>query len=54
MTVYKEIMKYIGLIIEWDYENQKAHINMPVYLQKAFTRFKHKTLEKCKTCRTLT
>jgi hypothetical protein len=41
MTVDKEATKYIGLTIEWDYKNQKAHIHMPDYLRKAFTRFKH-------------
>ena len=46
MTVVKEAKKYIGLTIEWDYENQKAHIHMPGYLAKAFTRFKHEVLDK--------
>jgi len=41
MTVDKEARKYIGLTIEWDYENRKARIHMPGYLEKAFTRFKH-------------
>jgi hypothetical protein len=36
----------IGLTIEWDYTNRKAHIHMPGYLQKALTRFKHKTPDK--------
>jgi hypothetical protein len=46
MTVDKEATKYIGLTIEWDYMNQKAHIHMLGYLQKALIRFKHKTLDK--------
>jgi hypothetical protein len=29
MTVDKEATKYIGLTIEWDYENRKAHFHMP-------------------------
>jgi hypothetical protein len=41
MTVDEEATKYIGLTIEWEYKKQKAHIHMPGYLQKAFTRFKH-------------
>ncbi len=41
MTVDKEATKYIGLTIKWDYMNQKAHIHMPGYLQKALIRFKH-------------
>ncbi len=46
MTVDKEATKYIGLTIKWEYKKQKAHIHMPGYLQKAFTRFKHKMLVK--------
>jgi hypothetical protein len=42
MTVDEEGTKYIGLTIKWEYTKQKAHIHMPGYLQKAFTRFKHK------------
>ncbi len=42
MTVDEEATKYIGLTIEWEYKKQKAHIHMPGYLQKAFTRFNHK------------
>ncbi len=49
MTVDNEAMKYIGLTIKWDYENRKAHIHMPGYLEKAFTRFKHEAPEKFKT-----
>ena len=41
MTVDKEATKYIGLTIQWDYTNRKAHIHMPGYLDKAFVRFKH-------------
>ncbi len=46
MTVDKEATKYIGLTIEWDYTNRKAHIHMPGYLEKALTRFNHKTPDK--------
>ncbi len=46
ITVDKEATKYIGLIIQWDYKNRKAHIHMPGYLQKALIRFKHKTSDK--------
>jgi hypothetical protein len=42
ITVDKDATKYIGLTIEWDYDNGKAHIHMPGYLAKAMTRFKHK------------
>jgi hypothetical protein len=41
MTVDEEATKYIGLTIQWDYTNQKAHIYMLGYLNKAFVRFKH-------------
>ena len=46
MTVDKEAMKYIGLTIQWDYTNRKAHIYMLGYLNKAFVRFKHEKLMK--------
>ncbi len=46
MTVDKEGTKYIGLTIEWDYTNRKAHIHMPEYIQKALRRFKHETPDK--------
>ncbi len=42
MTVDEEATKYIGLTIQWEYKKRKAHIHVPGYLQKAFTRFKHK------------
>jgi hypothetical protein len=42
MTVDKDTTKYIGLTIQWDYINRKAHIYMPGYLDKAFIRFNHK------------
>ena len=41
MTVDEDAKKYIGLTIQWDYTNQKAHIHMPGYLDKAFVRFNH-------------
>ena len=44
MTVDMDATKYIGLTIKWDYENRRAHIHMPGYLQKAFTQLKHKML----------
>jgi hypothetical protein len=46
MTVDWDATKYIGLTIEWDYKNRKAHIHMPGYLKKAFTRFKHQKPDK--------
>jgi hypothetical protein len=42
-TVDRQATKYIDLIIEWDYENGKVHMNMPGYLEKAMTHFKHET-----------
>ncbi len=43
ITVDREGTKYIGLTIEWDYENGKVHMHMQGYLAKAMTRFKHET-----------
>ncbi len=42
----KEAATYIGLTIEWDYENGKVHMFMPGYLAKAMIRFKHETPNK--------
>ena len=42
MTVDEEATKYIGLTIQWDYINRKAHIHMPGYLDKVFVKFNHK------------
>ena len=42
ITVDREATKYIGLTINWDYENRKVHMHMPGYLSRAMTRFKHK------------
>jgi hypothetical protein len=44
-TVDKEATKYTRLTIEWDYMNRKVHIHMPWYIEKALTRFKHRTLD---------
>ena len=41
ITVDTEATKYIGLTIDWDYKNRKAHIHMPGYLDKALVQFKH-------------
>jgi len=41
IMIDKTVTKYIGLTIEWDYENRRVHTSMPGYLSKAFMRFKH-------------
>ena len=41
ITIDQTATKYIGLTIEWDYEDRKVHTSMPGYLSKAFVRFKH-------------
>ena len=43
ISVDREATKYIGLTIEWDYDNGKVHMHMPGYLEKAMIRFKHET-----------
>ena len=35
ITIDWDAKKYIGLTVEWDYENRKVHIHMPGYLTKA-------------------
>ncbi len=46
IAVDKDSPKYIGLTIEWDYENGKVHMFMPGYLAKTIIRFKHETPNK--------
>ncbi len=46
ITVDWEATKYIGLTIEWDYENGKVHIHKPGYLENTMTRFGHKKTDK--------
>jgi hypothetical protein len=46
MTVDEEATKYIGLTIQWDYINRKAHLHMPGYLDKALVRFNHEKAAK--------
>ena len=46
LKIDKKATKYIGLTIEWDYKNRKAHISMPGYIQKALIKFKHEKPKK--------
>ncbi len=41
ITIDWDATKYIGLTIDWDFANQKVHLHMPGYLEKALVRFKH-------------
>ncbi len=38
--------KYLGLTIEWDYDNGQVHLWMPGYVSKALLQFNHKKPEK--------
>ena len=33
--------KYIGLTLDWDYENKQVHLSMPGYMQNTLERFEH-------------
>jgi hypothetical protein len=33
--------RFVGLTIDWDYENRECHISMPGYVAKALKRFQH-------------
>jgi hypothetical protein len=35
--------KYIGLQLDWDYENRRVHVSMPEYVQRALAKFQHPT-----------
>jgi hypothetical protein len=43
--------KYLGLTIEWDYENGQVHLWIPRYISKALLRFDQKKLTKFRTHR---
>ena len=34
--------KYVGISLDWDYDNRKVHLSMPGYCKEALTRFGHK------------
>jgi hypothetical protein len=33
--------RYIGLTLDWDYDQRKVHLSMPGYISKALSRFAH-------------
>ena len=33
--------KFIGLTLDWDYENGEVHVLMPGYIEKALKSFQH-------------
>lgn len=35
--------RYLGLTLDWDYENQEVHVSMPDYVPEALARFQVKT-----------
>ena len=38
--------RYLGLDIDWDYDNRKVHLLMLGYMAEALTIFRHKHLRK--------
>jgi hypothetical protein len=34
--------RYLGLTLDWDYENECVHLSMPEYIEKTMVRFGHK------------
>ena len=34
--------RYLGLILDWDYEKREVHLSMPEYVMEALQRFQHK------------
>ena len=52
-NIYTEFWKrqdwgggYVGLTLDWDYNNKEVHLSMLGYVQKAFMRFNHQQLQK--------
>ena len=35
-------MRYIGITLDWDYKQQRVHLSMPNYVEKALQLFQHK------------
>ena len=33
--------RYIGIILDWDYEHKKVHLSMPGYVAKALEQYQH-------------
>ena len=33
--------KYVGISLDWDYENGEVHLSMPGYVSEALARFRH-------------
>ena len=33
--------RYIGITLDWDYDNRKVHLSMPGYVKKALKQFQH-------------
>ena len=33
--------RFIGITIDWDYENREVHLSMPGYVAEALERFQH-------------
>ena len=33
--------KYVGISLDWDYENDEVHLSMPGYVSEALARFRH-------------
>ena len=46
LTVDWSGTKYIGLTLDWDYNNGLVHLSMPGYVDKALARFQHPTPNK--------
>ena len=34
--------RYLGLTLDWDYDNRIVHLSMPEYIEKEMVRFGHK------------
>ena len=41
ITVEDDGTRYLGMTLDWDYENRKVHVSMPGYVPKALKRFAH-------------
>ena len=37
--------KYVGLMLDWDYDNKQIHLSMPGYIKVVLIWFQHPLLE---------
>ena len=47
IEVNKKGEKYVGISLDWDYENGEVHLSMPGYVSEALARFRPLYIKQC-------